>query len=212
MSDIVFKISAFTSSEIDRVASLHRSGIMKGFLPSLGDKFLRLLYQAISRSDKGILILAIKNGQVIGFVSGAISLRPIYSLLLKENLFELIFILFPKFFYRHNLNKIVDLLLYSSRFCKEKADRSAAELLSIIVDEKYRGQGIAQGLFEQLMFEFQKRKVAEFKIIVGESLTSAQRFYEKMGARKCRKIEVHKGEVSWEYIFNRGPLLIGTKS
>ena len=94
------------------------------------------------------------------------------------------------------------MIVYSLRPIDEKYTNPSAELLSIVVDEKYRGQGIAQALFEQLAVKFHKRGFSKFKIIVGEVLISAQHFYEKMGAQKRRKIEIHKGEVSWEYILD----------
>ena len=42
--------------------------------------------------------------------------------------------------------------------------------------------------------------VDKFKIVVGEKLKEAQNFYEKMGAKKVKEFELHKGEKSFIYI------------
>ena len=42
-------------------------------------------------------------------------------------------------------------------------------------------------------------KIEEFKITTGESLTRAQRFYEKLGAKKDGEVEVHKGQKTYVY-------------
>jgi hypothetical protein len=60
---------------------------------------------------------------------------------------------------------------------------------------------VAQALFERLTVEFKSRSIKKFKIVVGDNLKQAKRFYEKMGAQKVRKIELHKGEASWVYFF-----------
>ena len=67
----------------NEVAELHATGINQGFLSSLGVDFLALLYEAIDSSDDAILLVEYGRGRVVGFVSGATSLRPIYKALLK---------------------------------------------------------------------------------------------------------------------------------
>jgi hypothetical protein len=44
---------------------------------------------------------------------------------------------------------------------------------------------------------FKERGIEEFKVVVGSTLNSAVRFYEKMGAAKIAEIEVHEGCRSW---------------
>lgn len=202
MSYLILKSCDLTPAEIESIASLHVCGISSGFLSRLGEQFLRLLYRSILHSDAGILIVALCDGQVVGFVSGAVSIKPIYKILLKDNYPILCFILLPQIFYWKTLRRIVDILLYSFRSVGNEKIYVSPELLSIAVDKEYRGQGIARALFERLTVEFERHGVSQFKIVVGESLVPAQCFYEKMGAKVRRKMELHKGETSLEYVFD----------
>ncbi len=206
MDQIVFKKHSFLLSDLRRVAELHRSEIKTGFLASLGVNFLTLLYRTIAQSCRSILVVAFNNGQIIGFASGAISKRAIFSRLLRNNMLILSFILLPKFFSSSNIAKIIDLLIYSGA-SGERNEVPSAELLSMVVEERFRGRGVAQKLFTELVNEFRKMGIETFKIVVGDSLIPAQRFYEKMGARRSHKIELHKGVISWVYIFNSGPMM-----
>jgi ribosomal protein S18 acetylase RimI-like enzyme len=76
----------------------------------------------------------------------------------------------------------------------------SAELLSISVDQDYRGKHHAESLYRQLIDFFRSKNVGRFKIVAGESLAAAHRFYRKMGAQSAGRTEVHKGESSLVYI------------
>ena len=202
MNKIVFKSENITLAEIASVATLHKNAIKLGFLSSLGERFLQQMYLVISRGKASFLVLALDEGQVVGFVSAAHSKGLIWGVLFKKCFFPLIFVLLPKIFSISNIKKIIDILAYSFHPSEKKDSGLSEELLSLAVDEKYCGQGIARGLFEQLTRLFQEQGVRKFKIVVGEALIPAQRFYEKMGAQRHGKLELHRGEISWVYIYD----------
>ena len=61
---------------------------------------------------------------------------------------------------------------------------------------------MSKDLFNGLVEEFEKRGVRRFKIVVGDELLGAKRFYEKMGCvAREEPIEVHKGETSRVYTY-----------
>ena len=66
------------------IARLHIECIENGFLPSLGEAFLALLYEAIDADPKSVLIVESKNGKVIGFVAGGSGKRSLYYQMLKR--------------------------------------------------------------------------------------------------------------------------------
>ena len=74
-----------------------------------------------------------------------------------------------------------------------------AELLSIAVDPAHRGAGLAQDLYRQLTEHFRRRQVDAFRIVVGEQLSAAHRFYIKLGARPVGTVQIHAGERSVVY-------------
>jgi GNAT superfamily N-acetyltransferase len=199
MTYIAYKHTSFTLENLNAIARLHQQGIPSGFLSSLGIEFLMRLYASIAASREGILIAAVDtDNQVIGFVSGTTEIRPVYKHLLRHNFIFLV-LLFLKFIFSFaTIKRILESKKYSaSRHVL--VDSVSAELLSIVVDARFHGKGIASGLFNALVQGFHEKNVNGFKIIVGSKLVQAQRFYLKIGAVKIAEIEVHQGERSFLY-------------
>jgi GNAT superfamily N-acetyltransferase len=174
----------------DKIARLHIDNIEQGFLPLLGPNFLALLYRAIDESESGVLLFSEQDGELIGFVSGADSMRSIYRRLLNH-FPQLIFSLAPSLIYPRRFLKIIEILLYSVQR-DHKAVLPKHELLSIVVCPEYRGKRVAQGLYMKLANYFRKNGANSFAIIVGDELKIAQRFYTAQGAKAVSKISVHK--------------------
>ncbi|MDA8768187.1 hypothetical protein N9N20_08495, partial [Planktomarina temperata] len=61
-----------------QVAQIHIENINQGFLPTLGEGFLTLMYQAIDESPSSTLIVEKYDEQVVGFVAGGSSFNHIY--------------------------------------------------------------------------------------------------------------------------------------
>lgn len=181
-------------------------GINKGFLSTLGLPFLSLMYRAIDESQNSILIVETNKQKVLGFVSASTSMRPIYKRMFCH-FPSLVAALVPTLIRPRRWKKIWEILHYS------QADEKVAtmpdfELLSIVVAAENRGTGCADRLFLQLVDHSKACKIAAFKIVVGDSLTTAKSFYQRMGAKAVGKIEVHAGHGSTIYVFevNEGSL------
>lgn len=184
--------------EIENVACLHREYIKSGFLSSLGLPFLALMYRSMSNSDNAFCVVAKDNNLIIGFASGAISVGAFYKDFLRRNFIKVSMILLPKIFNIRFVKKIFETLFYPAR---KEQNLPKTELLSIVVDENYRGKGIAQKLFVKLEDEFRSRNIKQFKVVVGSKLIAACKFYEKIGGVFCTEVEVHKGEKSRVYVW-----------
>jgi len=197
---VCFKIKKgpFLDDELKAVATLHRQNINLGFLSQLGDRFLFYLYKSMSECDRSILIVAKQDDDVVGFISGSIGLGPVFKHLLRRHFVGVSLALLPNMASLSKLKRIAETLLYS----KEEDDAGVfppGELLSLAVKDDFRRVGVAKQLSLALIKEFKKKRLDEFKIIVGEELLGAQKFYEKMGAVKVGMIEVHKGAKSFVY-------------
>ena len=180
------------------VAKLHCEHLNQGFLATLGPSFLTLLYEAIDKDQSSVLIVKEVDGKIVGFVSGAVSLRPIYSRLLYRP-FSLFSALASCFFSISKLSKIIEILfLAKNNPILNKLPRH--ELLTIVVDPLWQGRGHAEDLFQSLCSYFKKTNVTDFKIIVGSDLARAHAFYLKMGCVVVGKIEVHEGKDSLTYV------------
>ena len=185
------------SSDYREVAQIHSTCIDLGFLSSLGSRFLALLYESIDADEKSILILEKKQGKVIGFVAGGRGMKSIYRKLLIS--FPRLFIaLTPAMLNPMRLKRIFDLVCFGRRK-KPVPDCPEAELFSIAVVDSARGGGSAQKLYGALAQRFFQEGESAFCMVVGESLSPAHRFYQKMGAVSLAQISVHKGQSSTLY-------------
>ena len=182
-----------------QVANLHMQYIKEGFLPKLGIRFLTLLYEAIDKDLNSTLIVSKKDDKVIGFVSGSSNLSSVYKKLLM-NFPRLIITILPSILNPKKMYKIFEIFLINARY-KKQIDiiLPKAELLSIVVQTDYQGQGVAENLFVELCNYFKNIGHKSFRIAVGESLNKAHAFYKKQGAFVLGEMEVHKGKNSIIY-------------
>lgn len=181
-----------------QVARLHIAAIDQGFLPQLGDHFLAQLYRAIDESAGSVLITRHdEQGRLVGFVSGGEGMRPILRRMLKRWPLVL-WSLVPALTSVRTLARVAELMRRSAS--APDGVYPISELFSIAVAPDARQSGHARWLYRQLEEHFRKRGVAAFRIVVGEPLETAHRFYRSMGAEPADTIEVHRGERSIVYV------------
>jgi len=178
------------------VAMLHINSIKFGFLPSLGVKFLALLYRCVDESDFSTLIVKYKDSKLIGFVTGTTGKSSLFKKMLNHPI-ELILILCPIILSYKNIKKIIEIWKYMSGIKRSKYPK--AELLSICVHEDYQRKGVAIDLYKKLSNYFNAKHIFEFVIIVGEPL-EANLFYINQGAKLVDKFQIHGNTNSNLYI------------
>ena len=177
-------------------ASLHIASIPSGFLPTLGVKFLSLMYRCIDESASTILITKYNDDQLVGFVTGSVGTSSLYRSMLSHP-FGLVFALLPVVISIKKVRKIFSILNHSSG--SVRASYPAPELLTICVNSSFRRQGIADELYLKLCNDFKSKSVNEFVIVVGKAL-DANRFYINQGANIVGELQVHAGADSNVFI------------
>lgn len=181
-----------------QIAKLHMRCLDQGFLATLGEGFLALMYESMDRADGVTLITEEREGRVVGFITGSSGMGPIYRRMLHSP-FRLALALAPALVSPAKVRRILEILRYSG-----DADLPDgvpdAELLSLAVALEARGSGVADVLYGKLVEDFQTRGVDAFRIIVGEALAPAHRFYRRMGATVAGEVQVHEGERSKVYV------------
>lgn len=180
-----------------QVAQLHMQGLNQGFLARLGPRFLTLLYEKIDETADYHLITHEKDGQVVGFASGGPGMGLIYRVLLSSWL-RLMISLVPSIFLPKNVWGIWELLRHKAQ--EHSTSLPKHELLSIAVAVEHQGSGIAETLFRGLSTAFKDSGVVAFKIVVGDKLDRAKKFYLKMHVEPKAKIEVHRGSSSTVFV------------
>jgi len=186
------------SSDYRTVARLHCDYINQGFLATLGVPFLTLLYEAIDKDRESILLVEHVDCRIVGFVTGTRGLGRIYKQLLLKP-FRLIYALKSCLLSPTKMYKIME-VLFIGKNRNISLDFSKQELLSIVVNPAYQGEGHAENLFNALCFYFRKEGANSFNIVVGSNLDRAHAFYRKMGSIPIKKIQVHEGAYSVVYV------------
>ncbi len=119
------------------VALLHIESIKTGFLPSLGVKFLTLMYKCIDESDFATLEIDFCNNELRGFVSGTIGNKSLFVEMLKHPI-KLSFSLIPILYNFRKVKKIFNLLNHLSG--QERAKYPKPELLTICVNKNFKSR------------------------------------------------------------------------
>jgi len=187
-------------SDCSKIAELHRDSIQEGFVSRLGVPFLTLLYQALLKFSGGILLVAKKDQLLLGFVAGVVNTSAFYKYFLRYHFIGAGSLIIPALFKQRCLSGILESLHYTRKV--DQPHLPEAELISIAVRPEYRGQGIADQLFDALRAYFKNKGITEFRIVMGAGLSRAQKFYERKGCDLRDEIEVHRGVHSMVYTCN----------
>lgn len=182
-------IQGITSNYAEEIASLHIRGISTGFISSLGENFVTSLYEAIAKDENSFGVVAVEDDKVLGFVSFSTSLSGLYKHLILTKGFSFAFILARRMFSFRVFKKVIDNILYPSKM--KKAGLPSAELLSIVIDPKAQGKGIATQLVEKGLQECKSRSIDEVKVLVSADNRPANKLYKKLGFEFHSHIDSH---------------------
>lgn len=190
-------IKALEKDHSAQVAQLHITGISSGFISSLGEKFVTVLYESIAQSPYSFGFVEEVDNKVVGFVTFTTNLKGLYKSVIRKNLFRFSFLLFSKLFSFSTVKKIFETLFYPNR--SDTSDLPKGELLSIAVIESERGKGIAKALIQRGLAECYSRGIPNVKVLVADFNKSANKLYQKSGFEYVTQVENH-GIVSNIYL------------
>ena len=183
---------------IDEIAKLHKRAFPSFFLTQLGLPFLRTLYAGYMEDNESGIIVAEKDGRIIGFIAYSKDYPRFYKQLIKNKIVQfagcsfLAALRHPSFIKR--------LLGAFKKSDSVKRKEKYVEIASICVDPRIKGHGLGTKLIETM-----KAKVdfSQFEYINletdAENNEHAIRFYEKNGFVKTREYRTNEGRLMFEY-------------
>lgn len=190
------------------VARLHADGIREGFLSFLGPRFLSVLYRAMARSSHAVLLVARQDGNVAGFVAGAVEPGAFYRSFLLRRGPAAALVLAGRAVRPSVARRIVETLRYLRR---QSSGTHGPELLSIAVGPGYLRSGLGSRLVARLEDELRDQGASRLFVVVGADNAPARRFYERLGFSLDRDVEVHPGSRSVRYRKSLEPARDGTQ-
>ena len=184
------------------VAALHRMALPNGFLSSLGDRFLGILYSGIGRDPgSAVWVATDDNDQVLGFVSGTLDVRRCYRSVLVNSFIFLLWALIPALVHATSWKRILETLTYPFRQNPEPAaedpvasdEEIPAELLSLAVSEHSRGLGVGRHLVTRLESSFRAQGYdGPYRVVTDALDPSSNAFYRKVGFALVREFLHHE--------------------
>lgn len=185
------------------LAKLHHQTISEGFLSLLGISFLKSLYSFLIKNE--LVLVFKKENNLIGFVSCSLNTTGIMKRFLFSSplsVFELMFILIRK---PNIINSLIETLSApsKSRYIRNENLETTlpdAELLSISVNHRFQTDGIGTKLLLELETNLKKKDIFKYKVVAGEELVGANKFYLKNGFVLATKIKIHGNKFSNVYI------------
>jgi ribosomal protein S18 acetylase RimI-like enzyme len=168
-------------------ADLHVVQISEGFLSLLGRGFLRRLYRRIVRSSSAFLLVAERQGQVVGFVAGAVDTGALYrEFVLRDGIRAGLGAAGPIF---RNWRQVVETLRHGTS--QGVSHGRGVELLSIAVDPDRQGQGIGRLLVDSFVDACTTTGNDSASVVVSSDNSTAIRLYEQAGFVAATRFEMH---------------------
>lgn len=194
-------ITRATVKNSPELAVLHHDTISRGFLSKLGTGFLQSMYSFLIQNE---LVLVYKEGNtVLGFVSCAITAGGIMKRFLVSSpaaIFKIIFALLKNPTLIRSLWETYRAPSLSTSGSYESVEIPETELLSISVSPQAQKGGIGTQLLLALEMELAKNGIGKYKVVAGEKLEGANKFYLKNGFHLAKQITIHGSDVSNVYV------------
>ena len=188
-------------SDSVKVAALHKETINEGFLSKLGVGFLSTLYSF--RIKKELVLVYKEDNKVLGFVSCALSSQGIMKRFLFSSpggILKLMLVILQNPKLIKSLLETWRAPLLSASDTNSNKEIPETERLSISVSPLAQKGGIGTQLLQALEDELKKKGVFNYKVIAGEKLEGANKFYLKNGFVLTKQINIHGNDVSNVYV------------
>ncbi|MDB4871646.1 MAG: putative glycosyltransferase [Gemmatimonadales bacterium] len=201
-NSVEYRSSGFTPDDLQGIAELHVSEIPGGFLSSLGPKLLRLIFETMAKHPECVLIAARDRttARIVGFVAGTTNAGALYRSFVRKEGLRATLIVARQLSSLKTVWRLLETLRYPAH--SHRSVLPVPELTDIAVAKDFVGSGIAQELFHKFADVLRRRGCTSFKVGTGETLQRAQRFYERLGARRMARIEIHSGAGSVYFVYD----------
>ena len=184
-------VSPLGQEHVAAIAALHCESLPGDFLPTLGRRFLEVLYRAMLELGVAIGQVAKEGEQVQGFVIGTLDSGGLFGRVLQRKTFSLSIEVARALLRRPRLLwPTLETVLYP---VKESADGvPKAELLVIAVQATRRNSAVGQRLLEHFEADLRARGAAAYKVTVLERNAGARRFYERAGFARAHGFRLYR--------------------
>ncbi len=188
-----YRLATARPTHARAIARLHKDGIHRGFLASLGEGFLAQLYEAmLDNEDFGVFVY-LCGDEVVGFCTVTSNTGTVFKSIIRRKPFGLGLRLLPKLTTPARLMHVIENLLYSRKTLS--VPLPDAELLSFAVDTGHRRKGMAKRLVEATLRWLAERRIDAMRVSCTVGLDSNPLF-DKLGFHLAQVTEHHGQKVN----------------
>lgn len=196
-------IRSALKTDSSSLARLHIATLSSSFIASLGFNFLNKLYAFLI--DKEKVWVYEEDNEVMGFVSFSENSVGMMKRFLINCPWCILLLVFKTLIHPTNLKRFLETFLapykskksYNVSIC---VNLPSSELLSISVNPNCQASGIGSQLLNALENYLLLNNITKYKVVAGENLVSANKFYLKNGFTQVMQIKIHGNKLSNVYI------------
>jgi ribosomal protein S18 acetylase RimI-like enzyme len=171
------------------LAALHIQGIKSGFISSLGLGFVTALYEAVAKSSSSFGFAVEDDERVVGFVTFTSNISKLYKSVIVSRGLLMAGLLAGRVLSLQRIKKTLETLFYPKRVREEET--ASAELLSIVVREDKRNQGLGTELVIKSLQRCRQLGLEKVKVLVAADNEPANKLYQKCGFKLVRRTKNH---------------------
>lgn len=186
LRDVVIRPA--TRADVPAMAAMHAQVMTKAFLPTLGEPFLRRLFLALVEDPDTPTHVADRGGDVIGYTSGAVSMRAFRRRFVMRHGFRAALAAAPKLLRPSVLRRAYELFTYP----EQTEGLPEAEHTLIGVRPK-TAPGLGMALTEEALRALAERGVEEIKCYVAVDNLTMRRVVKRAGFEPRGEITLHDG-------------------
>jgi glycosyltransferase involved in cell wall biosynthesis/ribosomal protein S18 acetylase RimI-like enzyme len=192
-SEDAFRVRLARRSDIPALVRLHRETVPTAFLPTLGDRFMRVLYRALLKDPGGVAaVVEDGDGRVVALASGAISVPAFYRRFFRRHGVAAALSAAPRLIRPWVLKRAFE----TARFPKSAERFPEAEIFVWGVDRSVRARGLGIMVLDEATREMGRRGVSEARGIVYAENDRARKVLIDSGWRIVGEVSVHDGRTS----------------
>lgn len=198
-------IRSALKTDSSSLARLHIATLSSSFLASLGFNFLNKLYAFLI--DKEKVWIYEENNEIKGFVSFSMNSAGMMKRFLINCPGCILSLALKTIVHPANLKRFIETFWAPFKSKKKKIYKSSlnlpsAELLSISISPSCQASGIGSQLVKALEDYLLQNQISHYKVVAGEELVEANKFYLKNGFVLAAQIQIHDNLLSNVYIKN----------
>ena len=180
-------------AESRALANLHFDLISGGFLPRLGRRFMRVLYRGLLDWPGTKALVVEDGGGIAGFVVAVDDVGAFYRFFIRKRWLSAALAAFPALLDPRVVRRAWESMRYGN---ESDAVSVPAEILSLGVASRSRGQGLSGTLLKSVVEDLESAGSVGVEVVVGSANSVAIAAYERAGFTRHDTIEVHRGELS----------------